>query len=99
MLLNRSTKQRFTILFLIIIFAGITGHAQKVKRPEPIWWFGESGAVNLNFYRGTTQMLDNNLTVPTAFHKGQGIRPYASLLTEYRPNKVWGGMLNVAFDS
>jgi outer membrane protein OmpA-like peptidoglycan-associated protein len=99
MLLNRSTKQRFTILFLIVIFAGITGYAQKEKRPEPIWWFGESGAVNLNFYRGTTQKLDNNLTVPTAFHKGQGIRPYASLLTEYRPNKVWGGMLNVAFDS
>ncbi|MES1249886.1 MAG: outer membrane beta-barrel protein, partial [Chitinophaga rupis] len=44
-------------------------------------------------------MLNGALTVPTAFHKGDGVRPYASLLTEYRPNKRWGGMLNVAYDN
>lgn len=84
---------------LILLFAGITAGAQQVQRPQPVWWFGESVAANLNFYRGTTQVLNNALTVPTAFHKGDGVRPYASLLAEYRPAKVFGGMLNVAYDN
>lgn len=92
-------KQKLIIIFLMLGFAGITGHTQQVQRPKPVWWFGESGAANFNFYRGTTQKLNNSLTVPTAFHKGQGVKPYASLLTEYRPNNVWGGSLNVAFDN
>ena len=94
-----TAKQKFSFLFLVLIFAGITVHAQKAKRTQPEWWFGESGAANFNTYRGTTQVLNNNLTVPTAFHKGDGVKPYLSLLTEYRPNKVWGGMLNVAYDN
>lgn len=44
-------------------------------------------------------MLNNNVTVPTAFHKGRGVKPYASILVEYRPKKVLGAMLNVAFDN
>ncbi|MEO7531445.1 MAG: OmpA family protein, partial [Sediminibacterium sp.] len=31
--------------------------------------------------------------------KGQGIKPYASILAEYRPGRVLGGMLNVAYDN
>lgn len=97
-------KQKCLILFLTIIFAGLTGHTQQLSpklniQEQPVWWFGASGAANFNNYRGTTQMINNNLTVPTAFHKGHGIKPYISLLAEYRPNKVWGGMLNVAFDN
>src|SRR5688572_29759126 len=98
----QTARQKFAILFLMLIFAGITGQAQNaktVKQPQPVWWFGASGAANFNFYRGTTQMLNNSLTVPTAFHKGKGVKPYISLLTEYRPGKVWGGMLNVAYDN
>src|ERR1700757_4003571 len=92
-------KQKTAILFLVLIFVGIKGYSQKTNTPQPVWWFGISGAANFNFYRGTTQMLNDNLTVPTAFHNGTGIRPYVSLLTEYRPNKIWGGMLNVAYDN
>lgn len=99
MLQHLKIKQKFGFLFMMIIFAGFTGHTQKLERPQPKWWFGESGAANFNFYRGTTQVINNDLTVPTAFHKGNSIRPYASLLTEYRPNKVWGGMLNIAYDN
>jgi hypothetical protein len=99
MLLYNTAKQKCTILFSILIFAGITTHAQNVKIIQPIWWFGVSGAANFNFYDGTTQMLNNNLTVPTAFHKGTGVEPYVSLLTEYRPNKIWGGILNIAYDN
>jgi len=93
------TKKKFAIMFLVSIFAGVAVHAQKVKRTQPVWWFGESAAANFNTYRGTTQMLNNSLTVPAAFHKGDGVKPYLSLLTEYKPNKVWGGMLNVAYDN
>jgi len=99
MLHFHKTKQKFAFLFMMLILAGMTGHTQKVQRPQPKWWFGESVAANFNTYRGTTQMLNNSLTVPTAFHKGDGVKPYISLLTEYRPKKVWGGMLNIAYDN
>ncbi len=99
MLQFRKTKNKSAILFLMLIFAGVASHAQKIKRTQPVWWFGESAAANINYYRGTTQMLNNNLSVPTAFHKGDGVKPYLSLLTEYRPGKVWGGMLNIAYDN
>ncbi len=91
--------QQFITIILIVSLTGIHADAQKVKRNEPIWWFGQSGALNFNNYRGTTQMINQNLSVPTAFHKGNSIRPYISLLTEYRPNKTLGGMLNVAWDN
>ena len=76
-----------------------TLQAQTLQRVKPVWWFGQSGAVNYNTFRGTTQVLNQNTTVPTAFHKGEDVRPYASVLTEYRPGKVLGGMLNVAYDN
>jgi len=100
MLQSYTTKQKFTFLLLVLVFAGITGHSQAVvNRVQPVWWFGVSGAANFNHFRGTTQMLNSSLTVPTAFHKGDGVKPYASLLMEVRPGKVWGGMLNVAYDN
>lgn len=99
MLRYHTGKKRIGIVCLMLTFAGMAGHAQKEPRVRPVWWFGESAAANFNSYRGTTQLLNNNLTVPTAFHKGDGVKPYFSLLTEYRPGKVWGGMLNVAYDN
>jgi outer membrane protein OmpA-like peptidoglycan-associated protein len=99
MLQQYISKQKFALVFLVLFLAGITAQAQKIKRPQPVWWFGASGAANLNYYRGTTQMLNSTVTVPTAFHKGDGVKPYISLLTEYRPNRVLGGMLNVAYDN
>ncbi|HZH64351.1 MAG TPA: OmpA family protein [Flavisolibacter sp.] len=98
-MLHRTYKQKFSFVLLLSIVAGSTVHAQTIKRSQPAWWFGESVAANFNEYRGTTQMLTNSFSVPTAFHKGKGVKPYISLLTEYRPNKTWGGMLNVAFDN
>jgi outer membrane protein OmpA-like peptidoglycan-associated protein len=58
-----------------------------------------SGAANFNKYEGTTQKLNDALTVPTAFHKGSGTKPYGSILLEYRPKKVVGFMLNLAYDN
>lgn len=83
----------------LLLSAGVNAQTQQVSRVNPAWRFGESGAANFNFYRGNTQMLNANVTAPTPFHKGDGVKPYASVLTEYRSNKIWGGMLNVAFDN
>ena len=101
MLQYNKSKQKFALILMMLVFGGITAQAQTQtqKRVQPIWWFGESGAANVNFYRGTTQMVNSNTSVPSAFHKGNSVKPYASLLTEYRPNKTWGGMLNVAYDN
>ncbi|MGY4537152.1 hypothetical protein ACVW0P_001568 [Mucilaginibacter sp. UYNi724] len=83
------------ILFMMILMANTSVKAQTT---QPTWWFGLSGAANFNFYDGTTQRLTNSLIAPTAFHKGNDVRPYGSVLVEYRPAGIWGVMLNVAYD-
>lgn len=98
MLHYHTSKQKISVLLFFII-ASITAHTQVVKRVQPIWWFGQSVAANINSYQGTTQQINTSLSVPAAFHKGEGTRPYASLLLEYRPNPVLGGMLNLAYDN
>jgi outer membrane protein OmpA-like peptidoglycan-associated protein len=87
--------QKVITCCLMIIMAGTTVKAQTTV---PTWWFGVSGAANFNFNDGTTQRLNNSLIAPTAFHKGHDVRPYASILTEYRPAGIWGVSLNVAYD-
>lgn len=87
--------QKIIICSLMIILAQGTVQAQTTYSP---WWFGVSGAANLNFYDGTTQRLNNSLFVPKAFHKGFGVRPYGSAFLEYRPGPIWGAMLNLAYD-
>ena len=99
MLLSRIIIIKTFFLSLVLITIGASSQAQKTKRVQPIWWFGESGAANFNSYQGTTQMLNSSLTVPTAFNKGNSVRPYASLLMEYRPGRIFGGMLNIAYDN
>ena len=87
--------QKLFICFLVSLFAFSSVQGQTTP---PTWWFGVSGAANANWYDGTTQTLNNSLIVPTAFHKAFGVRPYASVLMEYRPGRIWGAMLNVAYD-
>jgi outer membrane protein OmpA-like peptidoglycan-associated protein len=93
-----SFNNKLSLVLLAIAFAG-TAQSQAPKRVQPVWWFGQSAAININNYQGTTQKLDNSFSVPTAFHKGNSIKPYFSLLAEYRPGKVWGGMLNLSYDN
>jgi outer membrane protein OmpA-like peptidoglycan-associated protein len=83
---------------ICILMVLLTASAAKAQVTPPTWWFGVSGAANFNFYGGTTQTLNNSLIVPTAFHRGQGVRPYGSVLVEYRPAGVFGLILNVAYD-
>jgi outer membrane protein OmpA-like peptidoglycan-associated protein len=92
--LNKIFKKAISCAFMLILVHTAI-HAQTT---QPKWWFGVSGAANANFYDGTTQRLDNSLIVPTAFHKGKGIRPFGSVLVEYRPSHTWGGTLNIGYD-
>jgi len=95
MLLINKIMQKITMCSIMVIIACTTAMGQTTA---PIWWYGASGAANFNFYTGTTQQLNNSLIVPTAFHKANGVEPYGSLLIEYRPNRIFGLMLNVGYD-
>lgn len=77
-----------------------TTQAQATQYSKPSWWFGAAAGANFNFYRGTTQELNYDLTVPTPFHNGNGTGVYAAPLIEYhRPNTMLGAMLQVGYDS
>jgi outer membrane protein OmpA-like peptidoglycan-associated protein len=43
-------------------------------------------------------MLNSALTTPSPFHKGFGVGWYLAALLEYRPDPVWGGILQVGYD-
>jgi outer membrane protein OmpA-like peptidoglycan-associated protein len=63
-----------------------------------MWWYGASGALNFNFFNGSTQKLTASLTPGTVFHNGDGTGFNTSLLLEYRPASMWGGILQVGYD-
>lgn len=87
--------QKVAIIILMAAFAFNTTQAQIT---QPKWWFGVSGGANFNFYDGTTQRLNNSLIVPSAFHDGFGVKPFGSVLMEYRSRGILGAMLNVGYD-
>jgi len=90
---------KIALAAIVLLSSSAATHAQEITRPRPTWWFGVSGAANVNLFDGKTQMLNSDRTTPMAFHEGTSVKPYLSLLTEYRPGKVLGGMLNVAYDN
>ncbi len=89
----------FMLLLTILITTGINSHAQE-QVTKPNWWFGVSGAGNINFYNGSTQELNSSLKVPAALHKGVGLGLFLSPVVEYHlPESKWGFMLQVGYDS
>jgi len=95
MLSNNKIIQKIIVGSMMVVTAFGSVQAQTT---QPTWWFGVSGAANLNFYSGTTQRLNNSLIVPSAFHEGNGVRPYGSVFVEYRPAGLLGATLNVGYD-
>jgi len=66
----------------------------------PSWRFGVAGGGNFNFYRGTTQALNNDLTVPAGFRKGNGLGLFLAPVIEYHKSDTrLGFMLQGGFDS
>lgn len=92
------TRMRALMLVIASFLVLSVLPAQEVQYTPPVWRFGGAAAANLNFYGGTTQMLNSGLTVPSAFHKGFGAGIYLAPMIEYRPNTTWGGMLQLGYD-
>src|SRR5688572_25735420 len=101
----RDTRSRYnlTIIFfsvLILTFIHAPLQAQVTQFTKPSWWFGVAGAANFNFYRGSTQQLNSDFTVPTTFHDGNGVGLYLAPLVEFhRPGTRLGVMLQAGYDS
>ncbi len=69
------------LLFVMLMTCiGINVQAQMQQYTRPSLWFGIAPGINFNFYRGSTQNLNNDLTVPTTFHDGNSAGFYIAPL-------------------
>ena len=67
---------------------------------QPSWWFGVAGGANVNFYDGSTQQLNAEITVPKTFHEGFGVGLYLAPVLEYHaPETMLGFMLQAGYDN
>ncbi|MGL5113435.1 MAG: OmpA family protein [Flavobacterium sp.] len=90
----------FVVAILVFFIMQTSMRAQEIQYSKPSWWFGAAVGSNFNFYRGSTQVINENFTPPTAFHNGFGVALYAAPLVEYhRPNSYWGFMLQTGYDN
>ena len=89
---------RILFCFVTLMTLHSANIAQEIQRTQPIWWFGVAAGGNLNFYGGTTHMLNASTTTPRIFQNGIGAGPFLGPLVEYRPNPIWGGILQVLYD-
>jgi outer membrane protein OmpA-like peptidoglycan-associated protein len=86
---------RACILFCL---GGIHLFAQE-PHLQPTWWFGGGLGANFNFYSGDIKNPTPTLTTLASFTKGNGRGIFAAPLLEYRPDPLWGGLLQLGFDS
>lgn len=93
------TKVQYSLALFALLLSAASVSGQKTERNQPRWFFGESVGMNLNYYRGMSQNLNETTLIPVPFQKGEGIKPYASLFVEYKPFKKWGFLLNAAYDN
>jgi outer membrane protein OmpA-like peptidoglycan-associated protein len=91
-----------SLILSAFIFVGIQAslQAQEAQFTRPSWFLGGAIGGNFNFYQGTIQELNNDLTIPAAFHHGKGVGLYLAPLLEYhRPNTRLGFMLQLGYDN
>ena len=92
-----------SLILSAIILLGVQTPMQaqdSIQYTKPSWYFGVAAGGNVNFYRGSTQQLNAELTVPTTFHDGTGVGLFLAPLIEYRPaNSRWGIMFQGGYDS
>lgn len=98
--LNKLPLKNFILTVSLCLTTLTSMQAQEVQYSNPSWWFGAAAGANFNFYRGSTQVLNENFTPPAAFHDGFGAGLYLAPLLEYhRPNSAWGFMFQAGYDS
>lgn len=87
-------------LTFAVLGSGIQAQTIDSAFIKPSWWFGAAGGANFNFYQGSTQKLNNDLTLPAAFHDGTGPGLFLGPMAEFhRPDSQWGVMLQANYDS
>lgn len=105
---NESHKTRFisilqlqTLLVITIsIFSFTRVNAQLEEYTKPSWMFGVAAGANFNFYRGSTFMLNESFTPPTAFHNGNGLGLFIAPSIEYqKPGAKLGFLFQAGYDS
>jgi len=98
--LNKLNLRSLVLGTLIIAGFQVSAQTQDTKYSQPKWWFGAAAGANFNFYRGTTQQIDADLTAPAAFHDGKGFGLFAFPIVEYHPeNSRFGFSLQAGYDS
>jgi len=90
-----------TIVVTMLILMHFTRvNAQAEQYTIPSWKFGIAAGSNFNFYRGSTFMLDDGFTPPTAFHNGNGFGLFIAPNIEYhKPGTRIGFQFQVGYDS
>ncbi len=92
--------KRISLSILIVVGFLTSLQGQTPKFSQPSWWFGVAAGANFNFYTGSAQKLNSDLTVPKSFQDGKGIGLYVAPLIEFhRPTSNWGVMLQVGYDN
>lgn len=107
-LLPKQMLSRSSLLMGILAFIALQPRAY-AQQPtasttttysSPNWWFGAALGGNINFYRGSTHMLNSSLTPPATFHNGLGLGLYAApLVAFHKPNSRWGFQFQLGYDS
>lgn len=96
------SQLQLQILFVVtILILGFTKvNAQVEEYTKPSWMFGVAAGANFNFYRGSTFMLNENFTPPTAFHKGNGVGLFIAPNIEYhKSGSKFGFIFQAGYDS
>lgn len=92
-----------SLILSAVVLLGVQTPMQaqdSIQYTAPSWYFGVAAGGNINFYRGSTQQLNAELTVPTTFQEGNGLGLFLAPLIEYRPaNSRWGIMFQGGYDS
>ena len=97
---NNLTIKSIIIITLVWFNIQTPVHAQDVKYTKPSWWFGAAGGANFNFYRGSTNQLNTDLTPPVTFHNAKGVGLFIAPLIEYhRADSRLGFMLQAGYDN
>ena len=58
----------FVVTFILLGFTKVNAQIEEYTKPS--WMFGVAAGANFNFYGGSTFMLNDGFTPPTAFHDG-----------------------------
>lgn len=92
-----------SIILCAFILIGILTPIQaqdSIQYTKPSWYFGVAAGGNINFYQGSTRVLNEVITTINTFHNGSGVGLFAAPLIEYRPaDSRWGIILQAGYDS